>query len=182
MRDKRFLDYEHEVEAQLDAALKTYAGASPREGLEARILAWTEERVHAPRPGFSWRLALSAVTLIVLAAVMLPFGLHRDARPALRDTAVVKKSALPRALAPPKVELMRASARPGHRRRPHARVAASQPFVQMPLSAQERLLLQLAASPQRPLANLHDSAPIEILPIEISAIQIKPLSQGAANN
>lgn len=176
MHDNRSLPSEPDTDALLNAALCSYAEVSPRDGLDRRILARTAENVSAPRELPGWRPVCAA--FVLLACILLPLALEHGTKQEARNRAATSRSA-PLQTLPRPVPVLRRAALRSSPHKSHARpaVAASRPFVSMPLSRQERLLLQLAAAPQHPLANLNRSAPIAIPPIEISAIEIKPLSQ-----
>ncbi len=183
MRDKRELHKStSEYDAMLDAALQTYAGAAPREGLETRILARTAESVHAPRPVFGRLLAFSGVALLVLLCISAPTLLrHKPDPPAAPQ--FVKTNPAPPSISQPQTAEFQKAALPKTIRKPRPRapqaVASGKPLTPVPLSSQERMLLQLAASPQKPLANLNKFEPVEIAPIQISALHIQPLSDSA---
>ncbi len=176
MHDNHLLPSERDTDALLDAALCSYADVSPRIGLDSRILARTAKSVPATRGLPGWRLLCAA--LVLLACILLSPGLKHGTKQEARNMTGTSRSA-PLGTLPRPVPVLSRVALRSSTHKSHARPAIGTigPFVSMPLSHQERLLLQLAAAPQHPLADLNRSAQIVISPIEITAIEIKPLPQ-----
>ncbi len=176
MDDNRSLPSEREADALLDAALAAYIDVSPREGLENRVLARIEGSAPASRSVFGWQVVCAA--FVVIACILLPLAPKHGTKQELRNTAVASRPLSIATLRRPPPLLKRAALRrPEHRPRAHPATDVSRPFQAVPLSRQERLLLRVAAAPQHPLTYLNQPATVSIAPIEISAIEIRPLSQ-----
>jgi hypothetical protein len=143
-----------ELDGWVDGALASYSSAEPLAGLEQRILS----RVRRPRRWW-WGLAIPAAAAIV-AVVAIPRRQTLDVPMPVPPPAVAAVEARP---APPPVQRHRVIAAPLPKQ-------ASFPSAS-PLTAEERLLLQLARNHPEELLTPAVVDEIEIKPIEIAPLQ-----------
>ena len=162
----------------LDKALTSYGKTAAREGLEKRILARIREQP-ANRPRLTGRLVMSACAAAVVC-VLLWWGAGIRAANKEERVAAVPTQPLQKLQSEvlPGRQMMVAFRRPPRRREvmkqlPEPKLA--QFPTPSPLTAEERALLRLAARDAKdiPPELKHFGEPIE--PIQMTAIQIKPL-------
>ena len=176
-KEKRFVD------ELLEAALRNYAGAEPRSGLEGRVLAGVRARQQAARRRTAWAWAVGVAGVAAMVTLLVFYWPHRQPAP-LPVTA--KVPAIPSA---PMVAKAASVVQPTMPRRPVRPAAATtvdwrpQQFpTPRPLSEQEKLLLAyvqaLKNSPAAaaPEANPQPEHDLEISPLSIAAIKIEPLA------
>jgi hypothetical protein len=183
MHDK---ESEQFVDELLDASLRQFPSDEPRAGLEGRILASARTREGAARRRgvwtWVWALGAAAATLAVVVLTMDTF--RRPARrapsvPAPREVIAsraeapkVAAAALPRVAAR---RTIRAPIRPAVVQLPRS----DQFPTPVPLTEQEKLLLAFveAIPKSQVLAETADQGTeeIQILPLTVAAIEIKPL-------
>ena len=174
-------NHEDREDALLDAALGSYAGAEPREGLEGRVLARVREKrqvgIWVPRLWLGTGLFSTLLLCVFLAMHFLeqnqPAASHTIARAGNQRVDVAASRQ-----APPQTgqRLIQTKIRPTHFRQPgkkHA-VISRHPLSTPALSEQEKLLLRLAGIQE--LKQTQDTyVPIVPASIEISSIAIRPL-------
>lgn len=158
------------LDHELDAALAAYSARCERVGLETRILARLDERPKcSSRIWYAGAAALACLLLFCVVFVRRPQVKVADHR----ESAVVSPNKAVRAAQPAAavVSTVRHS-----RRRRHGEVKLAQFPTPTPLTDEERALLRLSGSPASVPKDLTAlGAPIE--PIQIAAIEIKPLEQ-----
>jgi hypothetical protein len=176
---------DRDLDAQLDRALASYADEEPDPALRTRILARAAEAT--PRPKRFWLLAPAATCA---AAVLIALLLHPPTRsPRLAPAAQPAIASAPELTAP-------APAAPRQTVHPHA-VLAARPTRRSarsaiprtgsfpspsPLTAEESILLNFAAShPEQARQVLTsaaaDRAPLDTKPLSIEPIHIAALSE-----
>ncbi len=157
MRD----DEKNELDRRLDAALAEYASVEPPAGMEQRILARLQEAEAKPRLAW-WRWAAAIPALACAVAVFV----YRDA-PRIEPPRVALTTPPAPVLSAP---LTKRASRPRPVRLPKLEVFPTP----VPLSAEERALLMLAAQSSEKVREL--LTPAEPKPIE--PIEIEPISNG----
>jgi hypothetical protein len=193
-RDDRFLD------ELLDASLRHYSEAAPREGLEGRVLAGLRSARAAKSPRkWAWALAVGFVaTFVIIAGIALrkpapvrPVALQRGPQPQPNMT---------RGLVGPGLALAKATPRggPTHTKNVAGKTGnyglapqlanahwPAQFPTPRPLSEQEKLLLAyarwMASNPQENPAVEEQQDELEIPLLNITALNISPL-EGEKDN
>ncbi len=173
------LDSRDQFDQELDDALATYANAPESEGLERRVLARVTQRTVRRGPILQW----AAVALATVAAGCWLFWsqpLNPPARKQLVDNAIsaAHKIEASKTVTLPPRHLAIALANTRKPRRILKRLAEPKlpqfptPF---PMTAEERALLRLARGDQKLIAQglTHLGGPVE--PIQVTALEIKPL-------
>ncbi len=147
-----------ELDSLIDGALAEYSNVEPLAGLEERVLA----RVRRARPSRLWWWLAVPVAAAVATVVML--------RPAPEIAPPVVASVVPPA--PPVMAPTRARPRVVKRARP-AELPKRNVFPTItPLTAEERLLVELAQSHPDELKAPALPEEIEIKPIEIAPLSV----------
>jgi hypothetical protein len=184
-RDDKFLD------ELLDASLRHYSDAVPREGLEGRVLARLRSaRAAESRPMWVWALTAGVAAIIVLIA-----GIAIRKPVPVRPAVTSQHASEPQRMveispAGPAVALRTVPAR--HRSRPAKRRAQlpeahwpAQFPTPTPLSEQEKLLLAytrwMASSARESPVAEEQQDELEIPPLAITALNISPL-EGEKDN
>jgi hypothetical protein len=178
---------DRELDRMIDAALPGYSSAEPRPGLEDRVIARAlVEKPRFFRIAWQWSLALPAFAAL-LVLLFLPRTRHQPLEPIQRvprSSPTVALSAPETTPAPHAVS----KAKKTHPSLPVTTLAADQqplPKQQVfptpsPLTAEERTLVaysrvQFRELPTKPTTN------VEIDPIRVAELQIKPLTIPALN-
>lgn len=159
-----------EFDRLLDKALSAYVSAPDRPGLEERVLAHVNER--KPRPRYWFVYASAAAAVIAGWLLIWPSRVAETPTPPRHISIAAAKSILP-PVAPEPVP--RPAAVPLKRPvRRHTEPQRPEFPTRLPLTPQERSLLEIAESQPAQLAALN--RPME--PLEIPPIQIEPLEKG----
>ena len=165
-----------EEEAVVTAALRSYAVTSPRQGLEARMLAHVDT-ASKPQVRFVWLLA-PALALLAMVSVLVPYGRRSPHPQPMRVQTASMPSSVQQAQRPARTRIVKTRLQ---LQRPSTAASERKPFHVMPLSHQERLLLQFASSPEQPSSILDAPDPVPITPLQISALRIEPLAASTNN-
>jgi hypothetical protein len=174
---------DRELDQLIDAALPGYSAAEPQPSLEHRILSRTLAEQRPKRSlVWAWTLAIPAAACLVI--ILFFAGRHNSHRNTLEATATtvpVVVAATPRETTaassfrsprkpsiPPKASNHPSSAR---ETLPKEEVFPSP----SPLTAEERAAIALVYEPPQMPAQI-DTAGVEISPIRIAELQIKPIA------
>ena len=174
---------DRELDELIDAALPSYSAAEPRPGFEHRIL--TNALAEYPRRRrFAWAWALAVPAAACLLAFLFFAGRHNSYRSTLEATATpapATTTANPR-------ETQARDSFPSPRKGsiphklPTQPSATREPLPKQdvfpspsPLTAEERAAIALVRDPPR-MPRQIDAAGVEISPIRIAELQIKPIA------
>ncbi len=174
---------DRELDQLIDTALPSYSAAEPRPGIEHRILA----RAFAESPRqrrFRWAWALALPAAACLLALLFFAGHHNSHRSTLEATATTAPATS--AASPRETPATDSFSSP--RKRPFTHKLATQPSTiheslpkedvfpsPSPLTAEERAAIALVRDPPQMHRQI-DTAGVEINPIHIAELQIRPIS------
>jgi hypothetical protein len=174
---------DRELDDLIDAALPSYSSAEPQPGLEHRILS---DALAEPQPkrSLAWAWALAVPAAVCLLVFLFLVGRHNPYRSTLEATATTA----PATAAPSPRQTPAMDSFPSPRKRSIPHKLSTQPSTTRetlpkeevfpspsPLTAEERAAIALARDPAqmpRPI----DTAGVEIDPIHIAELQIKPIA------
>lgn len=171
-KEKRFVD------ELLAASLRNYADAEPHAGLEGRILAGVHARQETARRHAAWVWATGVAGAAAMVTLILAHWVYRQPtlRPVAGNAPVTLSAPMVTKTTPPTPRRL------AHHTAPSKVDTRPQQFpTPRPLSEQERLLVVYAQSLKDSSAGAapddnpdfdHD---LEIPPLKIAAIKIKPL-------
>ncbi len=174
---------DRELDNLIDAALPGYAATEPRPGLEHRILknALAE---YPRRRRFAWTWALAVPAAACLLTLLFFSGRHNSYRHTLEATAATPP---PATTASPR-ETPATDSFPSPRKRSVPHKLPTQPSTTRetlpreevfpspsPLTAEERAAIALVRDPAQ-MPRQIDTAGVEISPIHIAELQIKPIA------
>ena len=174
---------DRELDQLIDAALPSYSAAEPRPGLEQRILAHALAEPQ-PKRSLAWAWALALPTVACLLAFLFFAGRQNSNRNTLQATATTAPI--------PLRQLHRKRPQRIHsvppRKRPLPTKMSAQPSVTRetlpkqdvfpspsPLTDEERAAIALVRDPPQ-MPRQTDTARVEISPIHIAELQIKPIA------
>ena len=174
---------DRELDQLIDAALPSYSAAEPRPGLEHRILTNAVEEY--PRRGrFAWAWALAVPAAACLLAFLFFAGRHNSYRSTLEATATTA----PATTAASPRETPATDSFPSPRKGSIPHKLPTQPSTTRetlpkeevfpspsPLTAEERAAIALVHDPPQ-MPRQIDTAGVEISPIHIAELQIKPIA------
>jgi len=160
-------DERDKVERLLDDALASYSRQEPRPGLERRVL----DRIHTgASPGIAfprWAWAIPAAACLLWAGILWTRHVATPHRPQVRQVAVTREIAPPRAETPRIVNHV-------HKRK--ALPKQPQFPASAPLTNEERALLAFVThAPKEAQEALIDAQQHSAEPIRIEKIEIQPL-------
>lgn len=174
---------DRELDQFINAALPSYSGAEPPLGLEQRILARALAEPQ-PKRSLAWAWALAVPTAACLLAFLFFSGRHDSNRSTLQATA---KTAPDSTAATPQETPATQSFLPP-RKRPIPHKMSAQPSITRetlpkqdvfpspsPLTDEERAAIALVRDPPQ-MPRQTDTARVEISPIHIAELQIKPIA------
>jgi hypothetical protein len=172
---------DRELDRLIDAALPSYSSAKPRPGLEHRIL---RHALAEPQPRRSLAWALAVPTAACLLAFLVFAGRHNSYRSTLKATATTAPATT--SASPPETPAMNSFPAAQTRSIPHK--ASIRPLTTRealpkedvfpspsPLTVEERAAIALVSDPAKMPREI-DMAGVEISPIHIAELQIKPIT------
>jgi hypothetical protein len=174
---------DRELDHLIDAALSSYSATDPRPDLEQRILGHAlAEPQHGRSPAWAWVFALPTAACLF---AFLFFAGHRDSH---RSTLEATARTVPAMVAGSPHETPPTSAHPTPRMRSISHIRSTRPAAvpevlpkedvfpsPSPLTAEERAAIALTREPAR-MPQQSNTAEIEISPIHIAELQIKPIA------
>ena len=166
------------IDKWLDDALTTYGEAPESEGLERRILARVAANTPRTPRRSTFTIALAAALAVAMAGLFWWLTAKSHAEPESTPMIASTKSELPRLPAKPVPALAAALASTASAPRVQKKPAApkrSRFPTPSPLSSEERALVQLVSSNAAHVPRAFTRLAGPIKPIEITAIEIKPL-------
>lgn len=173
-----------ELEHLIDAALSSYSATEARPGLEQRIL--TNALTESPRRSqFACAWTLAVPTAACLLAFLFFAGRHNSHRNTLVATAVTTPATAP--VSPRQTPATDSFPSPRKRSIPHQASAPPSTVSQKlpkeevfpspsPLTAEERAAIALVRDPAPMPQQTDVAARVEITPIHIAELQIKPIA------
>jgi len=167
-----------QLDKSLDDALRTYCEPPQNEGLEERILARVAESTRRTRPTKTFTVAMAAALVVAMAGLFWCVTAKFRTEPESTRTIALIKRELPQLRAKPVRESAAALAstvkEPSLQKK---RAAPKKPRFPTPssLSSEERALVQLVTSNAAYIPRELTRFASPIKPIEITAIEIKPL-------
>jgi len=176
---------DRELDQLIDAALTSYSATKAQPGLEQRILA--NALTESPRRSrFAWAWALAVPTAACLLLFLFFAGRHNSHRNTLEATATTDPETA--VTSPRQTSAMDSFPSPQKRSIPGT-VSAKPLIVRQtlpreevfpspsPLTAEERAAIALVRDPAPMLQQTDVAARVEITPIHIAELQIKPIAQ-----
>jgi hypothetical protein len=172
------MDDNRDLDALVDEALASYTAAEPDPSLRTRILARAAEA--EPSPKRLWLLAPAAICAAALLIVLLLHPAMRSPRPVpASEPAIASVSqstapvtATPRQMVRPSAVLTSRRSR----RSEHAASARTSSFPSpSPLTAEESILLNFAASHPEQARQVLTSAAVDRAPLDTKPLSIEPV-------
>lgn len=164
----------------LDEALESYGRAPERQGLEQRILLRVTER--AARKYSARSLVMAVGSVAALIAVCLSWWMmrttavqNRPATTAMFPLHKIEPRLAPAVIAPPPATTLASAARPHRNRRTTKEPKLLRFPTPSPLTTEERALIALVTHNPKEIPRDLTSLGGPIQPIEIAAVEIKPI-------
>ena len=182
---KREISTPDALERLLDEAFSSYSEVKASSGMEARLLALSaeeqESRAFLPlRLPLAYAVPVGIAAALMFAVLLRTLPANHERRPSVTSFAHVARlhagsiaQPVQRLRATP-LKTTRVLANTQRQRR--STLVRVHPLPLYMLTHQERLLLQLAASPQKNALDQTPESSIAIPPIAINAVQMEPLT------